>query len=73
MKCSGTTGLGIENFKDIQVGVSLKDVRVSDPVFDPIEDKEIEELLQKNHYIENIDLSTSLHLSSGTFVTGIFR
>ena len=41
MKCSGATGVGIENFKDIKVGINPEDVHVTSTL-DTIDERDIE-------------------------------
>ena len=41
MKCSGATGVGIENFKDIKVGINPEEVHVTSSTFDTIDERDI--------------------------------
>lgn len=75
MKCSGDTGLGIESFQDINVGVDDEDVDGDDESYDTVDEEELLEqfLLNGNSLDSGEDASTEIRLSSQTIVSGTFR
>ena len=70
MKCSGATGVGIENFKDIKVGVNPEDVHVT-PTIDTIDEKEIlMEEVEKGTVSGQVSLQLQSCSIKGTFRDG---
>ena len=68
MKCSGDTGLGIESFKDIRVGVDDSDVDNDCESYDPITDND-----RKGLEMQALDGYFSLQLDNGDTVEGFFK
>ena len=75
MKCSGDTGLGIESFQDINVGVDDEEVNEDDESFDTVDEEELLEqyLLSGMSLDTKEDATIEIRLSSQTIVSGKFR
>ena len=75
MKCSGDTGIGIESFQDINVGVDDEDVDEDDESYDTVDEEELLEqfLLNGNSLDSREDSSIKIRLHSQTIVSGTFR
>ena len=76
MKCSGDTGLGIESFQDINVGVDDGEVDEDDESYDTVDEEELLEqfLLSGNSLDSREDASSiEIRLSSQTIISGTFR
>lgn len=76
MKCSGDTGLGIESFQDINVGVDDGEVDEDDESYDTVDEEELLEqfLLSGNSLDSREDASSiEIQLSSQTIISGTFR
>ena len=75
MKCSGDTGLGIESFQDINVGVDDEEVDEDDESYDTVNEEELLEqfLLNGNSLDSREDASIEIQLPSHTIVSGTFR
>ena len=75
MKCSGDTGLGIESFQDIHVGVDDEEVDEDDESYDTVNEEELLEqfLLSGNSLDSKEDVTIEICLPSQTIVSGTFR
>ena len=75
MKCSGDTGLGIESFQDIHVGVDDEGVDEDDESYDTVNEEELLEqfLLSGNSLDSKEDVTIEICLPSQTIVSGTFR
>ena len=75
MKCSGETGLGIESFQDIHVGVDGDEVLKDDEGYDDIDEEELlEQLLLRGYNLDNQeDVKLEVTLSSQVVISGMFR
>ena len=75
MKCSGDTGLGIDSFQDIHVGVDQEEVHEDDESYDTVDEEELLEqfLLNGNSLDGKGDATVQIRLPSQTIVTGSFR
>lgn len=76
MKCSGDTGLGIESFQDINVGVDDEDVDGDDESYDTVDEEELlEQFLLNGNSLDSRDDASSIEirLPSQTIVSGTFR
>ena len=72
MKCSGSTGLGIESFKDIKVGVDPSNVKECCVSYDPITDEDTKKAVKKGTD-ESSKERISLELENGNVVEGFFK
>ena len=68
MKCSGETGMRIESFKDINVGVDPSSVQEDCESFDPITKDDIKKIRNKN-----LNGKCTLELKNGDTVDGFFK
>ena len=75
MKCSGDTGLGIESFQDITVGVDDEEVNEDDESYDTVDEEELLEqfLLSGMSLDTKEDATIEIRLPSQTIVSGKFR
>ena len=79
MKCSGDTGLGIESFQDIHVGVDDEEVEEGDESYDTVNEEELLEqfLLSGNSLDSKRDskenVTIEICMPSQTIVSGTFR
>ena len=74
MKCSGDTGLGIESFQDINVGVDVEEVDEDDESYDTVEEEELlEQFLLSGISLDTKGATTEIRLPSQTIVSGKFR
>ena len=76
MKCSGDTGLGIESFQDINVGVDDGEVDEDDESYDTVDEEELlEQFLLSGNSLDSREDATSIEirLSSQTIISGTFR
>ena len=76
MKCSGDTGLGIESFQDINVGVDDGEVDEDDESYDTVDEEELlEQFLLSGHSLDSREDASSIEirLSSQTIISGTFR
>ena len=76
MKCSGDTGLGIESFQDINVGVDDEEVNEDDESYDTVDEEELLEqfLLSGMSLDKKEDATIEIRLPcSQTIVSGKFR
>ena len=74
MKCTGDTGVGIESFKDISVGVdSSEDVLEDGDGFDGVDEAELAEVVETRRLLDS-EAATSVHLpGTGAEIVGTFR
>ena len=76
MKCSGDTGLGIESFQDIHVGVDDEEVDEDDESYDTVNEEELlEQFLLSGNSLDSKeeDVTIEICLPSQTIVSGTFR
>ena len=74
MKCSGDTGLGIESFQDINVGVDVEEVDEDDESYDTVDEEELlEQFLLSGIRLNTKGATTEIRLPSQTIVSGKFR
>ena len=79
MKCSGDTGLGIESFQDIHVGVDDEEVDEEDESYDTVNEEELlEQFLLSGNSLgskrdSKEDITIEIRLPSQTIVSGTFR
>ena len=66
MKCSGDTGLGIESFQDIHVGVDDEEVDEEDESYDTVNEEELLEqfLLSGNSLDSKRDSTEDITITS---------
>ena len=69
MKCSGTSGVGIESFADIRVGIDHSPLNEDSNKYDPITEEDIKIIRSKTMNDENI----TIELSRGMTITGSFK
>ena len=73
MKCSGDTGLGIESFKEINVGVDSEDVDCENKdSFDSLDEEELIEEIVLQHQYSDCEVSKVI-LPSGCSFSGVIR
>ena len=73
MKCSGDTGLGIENFNDIHVGVDHNDVDSENKDnFDTLDEEELLEQIEIQQQYYDGEVSKII-LPSGCIFSGMIR
>ena len=70
LKCSGSTGLGIESFADIKVGVDPSKVNDSCVGYDPITDEDTKTLLTNGTSLSEL---VTVKLKNGDVVQGHFK
>ena len=68
MKCSGDTGLGIESFKEINVGVDSEDVDSENKdSFDSLDEEELIEEIVLQHQYSDCEVSKVILPSGCSF------
>ena len=72
MRCSGSTGLGIESFGDIRVGVDPSDVEEGCASYDPIECEDVRKIVNSEINI-NCKERVILKLENGDLIEGFFK
>ena len=72
MRCSGSTGIGIESFADIRVGVDPSDVEEGCSCYDTIECEDVRRILNRETDI-NCKESLKLKLENGDTIEGFFK
>ena len=69
LKCSGTSGVGMESFADIRVGIDNSPVIGDSIKYDPITEEDIKNITSKAMNNENV----TIELASGLTFTGSFK
>ena len=72
MRCSGSTGIGIESFADIRVGVDPSDVEEGCASYDTIECEDVRKIVNSETNI-NCKESLTLKLENGDNIEGFFK
>ena len=72
LKCSGSTGIEIESFKDIKVGVDPSKVKEGCVSYDPITDADTKKAVNRKTEVNSKE-SIKIELEKGDAVEGFFK